>query len=473
MKVNIYIFEYKLLTFFKKNLLAKHHLPKLSLSPNQRYTMENKSLGQPAASASRRLALIAWTFYDFGNSAFASVIQTFVFAAYFVAHVAPNTAVGTAAWGSLTGMSAFVVALISPICGAIADQGGRRKSWLAFFTLICIVPTAMLWFVRASPDYMWFAIVLVSIGGIGAEGSFIFYNAMLPELSPSSKLGRWSGFGWGMGYLGGMSALIISLFILKIEHLNVASAFDEIPIRLSCLMVAVWYAAFSIPLFLFAPSSPASMQSFKTSIAKGFSQLGQTFSEIRKYRHIVKFLIAKMFYVDGLATLFAFGGIYAATTFKMDQSEVIVFGILMNLTAGFGAATLAFLDDWLGSWKVIMISIIGMIIPGAIALAMQHKIYFWVLSLVMCLFVGPLQSSSRSLMSRIAPENMRREMFGFYMFSGKATAFIGPLLYGWATYLTGSIKVGMSTPILLFIIGGFIMMFLPQHMKGYIDATKS
>ncbi len=413
------------------------------------------------------LPLIAWSFYDWANSAFAAVIQTFVFAAYFVNTVAPNPATGAAAWGTITGLSAFVVAVISPFFGAIADQGGSRKIWLGTFTAICVVPTLLMWFVLPDPHYFWLALWTVGIGAIGAEGAYIFYNAMLPELAPASQLGRWSGWGWGMGYAGGMLALVLCLLLF----LNKESAWialpqeDALPVRATFILVAVWYTLFALPLFLFTPASPPAQKPFRQAAMDGVKQLWQTILEVGKYSDIVRFLIAKMFYVDGLATLFAFGGIYAATVFGMEPHEVLLFGIAMNVTAGLGAAVFACLDDRWGSKRVILYSLLGLIIPGIFALIAIDKWQFWLVGLLMCLFVGPVQASSRSLMARIAPVHMRREMFGFYMLSGKATAFFGPLLYGWVSYHTGSLRWGMSTIIFLYLLGGAILLTLPKRLE--------
>ena len=408
-------------------------------------------------------ALISWAFYDWANSAFAAVIQTFVFAAYFVKTVAVNETVGSAQWGTITGVSAFIVALLSPVFGAIADQSGGRKIWLGLFTAACVIPTALMWYVLPSSSYVWLALLTVGIGAIGAEGAYIFYNAMLPELASPSQLGRWSGWGWGMGYAGGMAALVLSLF----AFVNGSSAWfplDETtaePVRATFVLTAIWYALFSLPLFIFSPPSPRTGKSIKKSAVDGLKQLKSFLCEIGQHGTLVRFLIAKMLYVDGLSTLFAFGGIYAATIFGMEQYEVLQFGIAMNVIAGIGAAGLAFLDDWLGSKKVILASLVGLIIPGTLAIMAVEKWQFWTLGLLMCVFVGPVQSSSRAFMARIAPPSMRRQMFGFYMLSGKATAFFGPLLYGWVAYLTDSLRWGMSTIILLFIFGGLIMLTLP------------
>jgi UMF1 family MFS transporter len=412
-------------------------------------------------------ALLSWALYDWANSAFATLIQTFIFAAYFVKIVAPNEATGAAEWGTITGISAFIVAVISPFLGAVADQGGGRKLWLGAFTLLCIIPTFFMWWVRPSHDYTIMALWLVGIAAVGAEGAYIFYNAMLPELSPPSQIGRWSGWGWAMGYAGGMAALLLSLefFIQTKRPWIPLDHSQEEPVRATFILTAVWYTVFALPLFVFTPRSPLSGKRFTEAAMGGVKQLWNTILEVRKYSTIVRFLIAKMLYVDGLATLFAFGGIYAATVFGMDEAEVLKFGIAMNLTAGLGAASLAFLDDWVGSKRVILCSLIGLIIPGTFALFVTDKWKFWLFGLLMCLFVGPVQSSSRALMARMAPPHMRREMFGFYMLSGKATAFFGPLLYGWIAYATNSLRWGMSTIILLFIIGGLIILTLPSKLE--------
>jgi len=413
-----------------------------------------------------KLPLFSWALYDWANSAFAIIIQTFVFAAYFVNNIAVNPTIGSAAWGTVTGISAFVVAVISPFLGAIADQSGGRKLWIAAFTWLCIVPTAIMWFIKPSPEYTWMALWLVGIAAVGAEGAYIFYNAMLPELAPSSQIGRWSGWGWGMGYIGGMAALILALlaFVSTTPWFSLDHGSSQ-QIRATFLLAAAWYALFSLPLFLFTPRSPPKNKPMSEAARDGIKQLWSTLREVRKYSTIVKFLIAKMLYVDGLATLFAFGGIYAATVLGMHDYEVLQFGIAMNVTAGLGAASLAFLDDLIGSKKVILFCLLGLIIPGSLALIVTAKWQFWTLGLLMCVFVGPVQSSSRALMARMAPKHMRRQMFGFYMLSGKATAFFGPLLYGWIAYLTGSLRWGMSTIILLFLLGGAIILTLPNKLE--------
>lgn len=355
--------------------------------------------------------------------------------------------------------------MLSPIVGAATDQGGKRKAWLASFTLLCIVPTALLWFIQPFAEYTQLALLLVGIASIGAETGYIFYNSMLPELAPATQLGRWSGWGWGMGYAGGTAALLLTLELLVYTDGHKTWQVLDEPVRASFVITSIWIFIFTLPIFFFTPPSPPSIKSMKQAAIDGVHQLTNTIREIKKYGNIVRFLIAKLFYVDGLATLFAFGGIYAASVFKMNQQEVLQFGISLNITAGIGAFILGYFDDIIGSKKMILFSLVGLIIPGILAIIAISKWQFWLLGLILGIFVGPVQASSRSLMARIAPEHLRNEMFGFYMLSGKATAFFGPLLYGWISYFSGSLRWGMSSVIVLFVIGGLVMLSVKDAPK--------
>lgn len=431
--------------------------------------MQNTNISN-IPQASNRKALVSWAFYDWGTSAFATLIQTFVFAAYFVNKVATDPATGAAEWGFITGLSALIVAIMSPFIGAAADQSGGRKIWLTCFTAVAITCTALLWYVKPSPDYTTLALILIGIGSVGAEGAYVFYNAMLPSLAKSSEIGRWSGWGWGMGYFGGTVALIVCLAFLNEQWVGsfFGLALNEFPeghLRATFVFAALWIAIFSWPILVFTPSSPPRQTTLFNAFSAGANQLWSTLKEIYLYKNIIRFLLAKLFYVDGLATLFAFGGIYAASVFNMTSLEVLEFGISLNVTAGLGALIFACFDDRFGSKRMILISLIGLIIPGTLAVIAISKWQFWLLGVILGIFVGPVQSSSRALMARIAPPHLRNEMFGFYMLSGKATAFFGPLLYGWITYLTGSLRWGMSSVIFLFIIGGLIMLTVSEAEK--------
>ncbi len=424
----------------------------------------------PAANGDRRPAgeaveyagrpgLISWAMYDWANSAFVTVIQTFIFAAYFTQRIAVDETAGSNLWGNTIGIAGLLVAFGGPVLGAIADQSGRRKPWLLFFTSLCVVCTALLWFMKPDNSFTVPALLLVGAAIICFEFASIFYNAMLPDLTPEDHLGRWSGWGWGLGYAGGLLCLVAALVLFMdgenawIE-LNRETGGD---VRATFLLVAGWYLFFSIPLFLVTPDRKQIAMSRRTAVQRGLRQLYQTIREVRRYGNIFRFLIARMIFVDGLATVFVFGGIYAATVFGMDEKDVLLFGIGLNVSAGIGAALFAFIDDRVGARKTILISLGGLVLTSLLILTVSQTLLFWVFSLILGIFVGPCQASSRSYLARMAPVDLRNEMFGLFALSGKATAFLGPVLVGWITYLSGSQRIGMST-IVFFFIGGFFLM---------------
>jgi len=402
---------------------------------------------------------VAWAFYDWANSAVATVITSFVFATYFTRAVAPSPEEGTVLWSHAQSASALAIAVLAPVLGAVADRGGRRKPWLAAFTLLSVVATALMWFVLPSPDYVLLALVLVAVGTVGFEFGTVFYNAMLPDLAPRERLGRWSGWGWGLGYLGGLSALVICLvgFVQTEQPWFGVGKAEQANIRATTVVVAIWFAVFALPLFLLTPDRPSRGVPMGRAVREGLTMLGLTLRRLRHRPTVALFLLAQMLYADGLATLFAFGGIYAAGTFGMSFAEVIQFGIALNITAGIGAVAFAPLDDRIGARRTILLSLCGLIVCGALVLLVESKTMFWVWGSALGLFVGPTQAASRSMMARLAPPDERAEMFGLLALSGKATAFLGPALLGWATWAFASQRAGMAT-ILLFWIAGLAVL---------------
>jgi UMF1 family MFS transporter len=225
------------------------------------------------------------------------------------------------------------------------------------------------------------------------------------------------------------------------------------------VLVAVWFAVFSLPLFLFTPDAPSRKLPAATAIRLGLAGLVETVRNLRHHGQIARFLLAQMIYSDGLNTLFAFGGIYAAGTFGMDFSEIILFGIAINVTAGLGAFAFAWIDDWIGPKRTILVSLFFLTLLGGALLVVEGKPLFWTLALPLGIFVGPAQAASRSLMAHLAPPGMANEMFGLYSLSGKATAFLGPAALGWATVAFGSQRAGMSAIIVLFLAGALLLAF--------------
>ncbi|MCE5317086.1 MAG: MFS transporter [Parachlamydia sp.] len=406
--------------------------------------------------------LISWALYDFASSAYSTIILTFIFATYFVKRVAPDATEGAAVWGFAMGFSGLIVAIGGPFLGSLADQGGGRKRWLGLFSILCALSALFMWFILPSPTYMWPALILATIGSASIEFAYIFYNAMLPELCTPQNVGRWSGWGWAMGYVGGVIALILCLVLFigrfALFSLDQVTGQEE---RATFLLCAIWYVLFAIPIFLYIPSTEAT-KPINTSLFKNtLQQLASTFRQIRSYANLFRFLIARMLFNDALLTLFAFGGVYAASVFNMSEERILYFGVSLNITAGLGAASFALLDDRIGGKQTIMIALIGLIFTGTAALLAQTEAHFWIAGLLLGLFVGPAQASSRSYMARKAPVHLRNEMFGFFALSARVTAFLGPMLLGWLTYLTASMRIGMASIIALLVIG-FVLMILVE-----------
>ncbi|BFN13403.1 MFS transporter [Marinobacter sp. RI1] len=412
----------------------------------------------PGAPENKR-ALWSWALYDWANSAFFTIILTFVFAQYFSVSVIQDEVAGTRAWGNIVGIAGVVIAILAPILGAIADQSGRRKPWLISFTLLCVISSAMLWTVTPDQSQFWTAALWVGLGTLGAEFAFIFYNSMLPDLARPERTGRWSGWAWGLGYVGGIASLVVALY----GFIEADGTFFNLDrdaaehVRATFVLVAVWYLVFALPAFFFIPDRPSTGLSLGAATRAGLAQLKQSIAHVRQYRDIVRFLIARMLYTDGLATIFTFGGVYAAGTFNMSPTEVLQFAIALNVTAGLGALGFAWIDDALGGRNTILLSLVGLGCSAFAILVVDGATAFWIWGMILGIFVGPLQSASRSHLARVAPPHLQTQMFGLFAFSGKATAFAGPLLVGWVTSVTDSQRWGMST-ILLFLLIGFVLM---------------
>ncbi len=415
-----------------------------------------------------RRARVAWCLYDWANSSFPAVILTFVFAAYFIRGVAVTPVQGTGLWAAAITASALAIAVVSPVLGAIADRSGRRKPWLGAFTILCIGATASLWWVRPGPDWILLALVLVGVANFAFELAIVFYNAMLPEICPEDLLGRLSGWGWGLGYGGGLVCLLIVLLgFVQAEALPFGldpTAWEHV--RIAAPIAAAWTAVFALPLFLMVPDKTGPGPGAIAAVRLGLVQLAGTFGALRGRPGILRFLIARMVYTDGLNTLFAFGGIYAAGTWGMEVEEVILFGIALNLTAGLGAAGFAWVDDWIGARRTILIALVGLTVFGGLILLVQTKLWFWIFGVTLGIFFGPAQASSRSLLARMAPPDMRAEMFGLFAFSGKATAFLGPAILGWVTVATDSQRAGMATVLAFFVVGFMILWPLKEAGTG-------
>ena len=405
------------------------------------------------AAAPDRRAIGSWALYDFANSPFTTLVVTFIYSTYFTQAIAGDAIRGTVLWSRAVALSAIAVALISPVLGALADRGGYRKRFLLLSTAVCAGATVALYPVL--PGQVALALGVFIVANVAFELANVFYNAYLPEISPPEKIGRISGFGWALGYLGGLLALVVALVGLvqpEVPWFGFVREQGE-NIRATNLLVAGWFVIFSLPIFFWVKEDRSRISPPRHIARDTLAQLRTTFRKVRRYRQIVRLLVARLLYNDGLITIFAFGGIYAAETFGFSMEEVLVFGIALNLAAGLGAFAMGYLDDRIGGKRTIQITLIGLIVATLIAILAPGKGWLWAAGLIVGLFVGPNQAASRSLMGRFVPRDAENEFFGFFAFSGKLTAFLGPLLLGVLTQATGSQRAGLAVVGALFFVG--------------------
>ena len=415
-------------------------------------------MSQPAS----RPAQVSWAIYDWANSGFSVVIVTFVFATYFSQAIAADPVTGQAQWGWAMTASGIVIALTAPLLGAIGDAWGRRKPWLFGFTWASIAGCFVLWYARPDADYILFALIVAGLTNFAFETAQVFYNAMLPEVAGRERIGRISGWSWSLGYFGGIVclALVLFAFVQREEPLLGLDRDQAENIRIAAPLVGVWFLVFSLPLLFFTPDRRPTGRRLPEAARLGVHKLWDTLRNIRRYRHIAHFLVARLFYTEGLNTLFLFGGIYAAGTFGMVMGQVVMFGILLNVTAGIGAVAFAWIDDWIGAKRTILIALCGLMLFGLAAVLITDVTLFWIVGAALGLFVGPAQAASRSLMGRIAPAELRTAMFGLYALSGKITAYMGPFVLGTVTWLADSQRVGVATILLFWLVGALLLLAL-------------
>ena len=420
-----------------------------------------------------RATIAAWCTYDWANSAFPTLVVTFIYSSYFVQAFADDAGTGTALWSRGIVISSILIALLSPLLGAAADRGGARRRFLIISTLVCVAATAALAFV--TPDQstaVLTALTMFVVGNVAFEVGMVFYNAFLPAVASSARIGRVSGYGWGLGYAGGLVCLVVALLVFvgvpgrdPLLALSTEQAFN---VRATNLLVAGWFLIFSMPMFLWVRDPGEGVGGI--TLGQAFADLQDTMHKIRQYRQIVRFLLARLVFNDGLVTVFAFAGIYASGTFDFSQSDIIVFGIVINVAAGFGAWVFGIMDDRRGAKSTIMVSLAALSVATLIAVFAPGRSWLWVAGVGIGIFAGPNQSASRSLMGRFVPDRHQSEFFGFFAFSGRATAFLGPLLLGILSEAYGQ-RVGVSVVVLFFLAGGALLWTVDEQ-EGIAAATR-
>ena len=437
-----------------------------------------------------RAAVVSWIFFAWAAEPFFTLITTFVFAPYFATHVAADPASGQSLWGFATATAGLIIALLSPVLGAIADASGRRKPWIAAFGALLVIGASLIWFGRPGDVSAIPALLIAyAVATIGVEFAIVFNNSMMPTLVPPDKIGRLSGTGWATGYVGGILSLILVLGFLAASPETGRTLFGFTPLfgldpvmhqgdRITGPLTGIWFVVFALPMFLVTPDYPAK-RAIGEALREGLIELKQTLLELPKQKSMAAFLFANMIYTDGLVSLFAFGGIYAAGTFGWNTIQIGTFGIILAVAGTFGAWLGGKLDDKLGPKRVItgsmlilLLSITAILLvgkdsilfikvaapmPGSALFAAPAERAYLVLGCLIGAAGGPLQAASRTLLIRMAPKERIAQYFGLFALTGKVTSFVGPLLIGIVTAVTESQKAGMAV-LVLFFVGGLALL---------------
>lgn len=453
--------------------------------------MQDRTTNAGVERAAPLRALVSWAFFDWAAQPYYTLVLTFLFAPYFANAVAPTPAEGQALWGYAAAIAGIVIAIGSPFFGAVADGGGRRKPWMALFSALFVAGLAMLWFAVPGADASTVAVVLLAfiMATAMAEFTTVFTNAIMPDLVPAHQLGRLSGIGWAVGYAGGLLSLAIMAGLVVADPATGRTLLGLEPIfaldgtaregdRLVGPFAALWYALFMIPFFLFVPDKSRGART--TPARPPLAELWATIRDLPSHRDLLLFLVARMLYADGLAAIFAFGGIYGAAVFGWGALELGLFGIALTLTGVFGAVIGGVLDDRIGSRTVIVLSLLLLIVGafGILSVDGTHVLFvsevapkvsgshpfssmgervFLAFAILVGLVAAPVQAASRALLARLAPPEKMTQCFGLFAFSGKVTAFLAPLLVAVVTQATDSQRIGMAS-ITLFLISGLILM---------------
>lgn len=424
---------------------------------NVRPTETPRQDGNPAT----RGQILSWTFFDFANTAFYVLILTVGYPLYFKKVVAHDTAHGDALWGLAFSLSMLIVALLSPVLGAVADYGAGKKRFLGIFTALCILATAGLFFVEASM-IVW-GMALLILANVGFEAGLVFYDAFLPEITTKQSYGRVSGYGFAVGYIGSLVTLLVALPLYQggFEPENLLN------VRSSFLLAAGFFLAFSAPLFLFVPDRQRFASLKPDFIAIGFRRVRDTFKQFTQYRNVARFLLAYFIYFDAINTIIIFSSIFADETLDLAIDEIIFFFLAVQTTAILGSVLFGVLADKLGHKQALTISLSLWLLVVVVAYFTTDKTTFFVVGALAGIALGSSQSCSRSLMSTLVPQEKKTEFFGFYSFFGKASAILGPTLFGF-------LSSAVSQRVALLAVAGLLLvgLVLLQRVETRSGATE-
>jgi UMF1 family MFS transporter len=447
------------------------------------------------------VAQAAWVCYEWANQPYYSLVTIFLFAPYFSATVIGDPVHGQAIWGYTQATAGIIIALTSPLLGAIADAAGPRKPWIVTFMTLCIVGCFGLWLAMPGAAIAPVAAALV-IASVGMEFTIIFANAMLPTIASERRIGLLSGIGIGMGQLAAIVALIAVLITLQLPGVVHASFIPEAPVfglskakfetdRIVGPISGVWFLVFMLPLLFLVPDQTSRNLSRIEAARAGLRRLLHTISKARHFRNVGLYLISRMAFYDGMNAIFIFGGILAASTFHWGATEMAVYGVWATLFAALGAFIGGWTDQRFGSKATLIWSLVFALVAFLVLISIDREQIFFIVKVAVApdakpfttlpqqvflltiagfaLMAGPTIASSRTMLARIAPVEMMTEFFGLYSLAGKATTFVAPLLIGIATAESGSQRIGLMVVVPLIILGIAMLLFVKEERATAID----
>lgn len=429
-----------------------------------------------AAGPTSRRRVVAWGMWDWGSQPFNTVITTFVFSVYVTSESFGATNATSTALAVSTAIAGLFVALLAPVLGQNSDRSGRTVRNLRIQTWLLAAVSASLYFVAPEPGFLWLGLVLLGVGSVVSEIAGVNYNATIDQVATTRTVGRVSGFGWGMGYLGGIIVLLALYFLLIQPDVGLFGVTDEgaMDVRVSMILCGVWTLVFTIPAFLVLRDRPVE-RAPRVGVVDSYRLVWRSIKALWALsRHTVYFLLASALFRDGLAGVFAFGAILAAGTFGLSAGDVIVFGAAANVVAGLATMGFGLLDDRIGPKRVILISLGSLVVLGVLVFVLHDggTGVFWVLGLLMTVFVGPAQAASRSFLARLIPEGKNGEIFGLYATTGRVVSFLSPALFGLFIWIGAAVTGAENTQywgilgIVLILAAGFaVMVPVKEHTE--------
>ncbi|RFD25040.1 MFS transporter [Mycobacterium uberis] len=443
-------------------------------------------MNQPESGAGTlaRSRVVAWAMWDCGSTGLNAIVATFVFAVYLTSSVGVGMPGGTssASWlGRAGAVAGLTIAVLAPAVGVWVESPRRRRVTLGVLTGLAVTLTCAMSFIRDQPGYLWAGLVLLAGTAACSDLASVPYNAMLRQLSTPATAGRISGLGLASGYVGSVVLLVLIYlgFISgtgELRGLLHLPTHDGIYVRAAMLLAATWLVLLALPLLLTAHRLPSlDEMSHPTSMLGGYRKLWSAVSaEWRHDRNLVYFLVASALFRDGLAATFAFGAVLGVNAYGILQANVLVFGMAASVVAAVGAVLGGFVDHRIGSKRVIVGSLIAIIVTALILMMLSGPLVFWICGLVLCLFIGPSQSSSRALLLHMAQSGREGVAFGLYTMTGRAASFVAPWLFSVFVDSFGAVRAGLggiSVVLLAGLLGMLVVRVPTRHKAAAVESS--